>query len=154
MALAEVVLYSDGACLGNPGAGGWATLLRYGEHERELSGGEAHTTNNRMELMAVIEGLKQLKKPCHVSIYSDSRYVIDGFTRYLAGWQKNGWKAANRQPVRNQDLWQQLIEATAPHRVTFHWVRGHSDDEDNNRVDKIAKQAAEKFSIKGNNIKI
>ena len=136
-----VEIYTDGACSGNPGPGGWAALLRFGEHERELSGGEAHTTNNRMELLAAIVALEALKRPCQVSLHSDSRYVLDGVTRWMPGWKKNGWRTAQKQPVKNVDLWQRLDAATGGHRIEWHWVRGHNGDPDNERVDALARAA-------------
>lgn len=137
-----VEIATDGACKGNPGPGGWGVLLRFGEKERELSGGENPTTNNRMELMAAIQGLNALKKPCRVKLSTDSRYVMDGLTKWIHGWRKNGWKTANKKPVKNADLWQALIEAAAPHRVEWQWVKGHAGHPDNERADKLASDAA------------
>ena len=138
----RVILYTDGACSGNPGAGGWGAVLVYNGHERELSGGEASTTNNRMELMAVIEGLKAIKYPCAVDIYSDSAYTVNAFTNgWISQWKDNGWKKADKKPVLNIDLWQELIELTKKHTVTFHKVKGHADDEYNNRCDALARKA-------------
>lgn len=139
----RVDIFTDGACKGNPGPGGWGTLLRMGPHEKELSGGEAHTTNNRMEMMAVLRGLKALIEPCEVTVFSDSRYVIDGMTRWIHGWQKKGWVNASKKPVRNADLWHDLIEAAAPHRIEWQWVKGHSGHPENERVDRLACDAAE-----------
>ncbi|MEZ0494890.1 ribonuclease HI [Sphingomonas sp. IW22] len=140
--LPHVEIATDGACKGNPGPGGWGALIRYGAREKELSGGEALTTNNRMELMAAIQGLNALTKPCRVTLSTDSRYVMDGLTKWIHGWRKNGWKTAARQPVKNAELWQALIEAAAPHRVEWVWVKGHAGHPDNERADKLASDAA------------
>ena len=134
----RVELFTDGACRGNPGPGGWGVLLRYGEHERELSGGEAETTNNRMELTAAIEGLRALTRPCRVDLYTDSEYVRRGITEWLARWKTNGWRTAGRRPVKNADLWQALDEAAARHRIEWHWVKGHSGHPENERADALA----------------
>ena len=139
----QVDIFTDGACKGNPGPGGWGALLRMGAHEKELSGGDPATTNNRMEMMAVIRGLKSLIEPCQVTVHSDSRYVIDGMTKWIHGWQKKGWISASKKPVRNEDLWHELIAAAAPHTITWQWVRGHSGHVENERVDKLACAAAE-----------
>ena len=133
-----VEMFTDGACRGNPGPGGWAALLRMGEKEREIAGGESLTTNNRMELTAAIAGLNTLKRPCRVEIHTDSNYVRDGITRWIHGWLKNGWRTADRKPVKNADLWQQLLDAVEPHRVEWHWVKGHSGHPENDRVDALA----------------
>ena len=143
MDLPEVEIFTDGACKGNPGPGGWGAILRSNGRERELSGGEALTTNNRMELMAAIEALKALKKPCHIQLYTDSNYVRDGITRWIHGWRRNGWRTADRKPVKNADLWQALIEATDPHRIDWHWVKGHSGHPENERADALACAEAE-----------
>jgi len=140
MPLVEIA--TDGACKGNPGRGGWGVLLRMGTTEKELSGGEAHTTNNRMELMAAIQGLNALKKPCRVKLSTDSRYVMDGLTKWIKGWQKNGWKTADKKPVKNADLWQQLLDAAKPHRIEWLWVKGHAGHPDNERADTLASDAA------------
>ncbi len=140
MPLVEIA--TDGACKGNPGRGGWGVLLRMGTTEKELSGGEAHTTNNRMELMAAIQGLNALKKPCRVKLSTDSRYVMDGLTKWIKGWQKNGWKTADKKPVKNADLWQQLLDAAKPHRIEWLWVKGHAGHPDNERADQLASDAA------------
>jgi ribonuclease HI len=140
--LTKVEIATDGACKGNPGPGGWGALIRAGGTEKELSGGEALTTNNRMELMAAIEGLNALKRPCHVMLSTDSRYVMDGLTKWIKGWQKNGWKTAARQPVKNADLWQALLDAAKPHRVEWTWVKGHAGHPDNERADRLASDAA------------
>ncbi|RUQ28106.1 MAG: ribonuclease HI [Candidatus Competibacteraceae bacterium] len=136
-----MTLFTDGACSGNPGPGGWGALLRYGAHEKELSGGEPATTNNRMEMLAVIHGLEALKKPAQVRIYTDSQYVMKGMTEWLAGWKRRGWKTADRQPVKNMDLWQRLEAAMTPHQVEWQWVRGHSGHPENERVDQLARAA-------------
>lgn len=138
----QIVLYTDGACSGNPGAGGWGAVLLYGEHKREISGGEAETTNNRMELTAVIEGLEHLKYPCEVDVYSDSAYTVNAFTEgWVYGWAKNGWKKGDGKAVLNDDLWKRLLSLTQKHEVTFHKVKGHADNELNNRCDFLARQA-------------
>ncbi|MBB5984565.1 ribonuclease HI [Sphingobium lignivorans] len=138
-----VQLFTDGACKGNPGPGGWGAVLRFNGHEKELSGGEAHTTNNRMELMAAIEGLKALTRPCHVILSTDSNYVKDGITRWIHGWQRNGWRTADKKPVKNADLWQALLEASGRHRVDWRWVKGHAGHPENERADRLASAAAE-----------
>lgn len=140
--LSAVEIFTDGACLGNPGPGGWAALLRWRGEERELAGGEAATTNNRMELMAAIQGLEALKRPSHVVITTDSTYVRDGITRWIAGWQRNGWKTAAKKPVKNVDLWQRLNAAIAGHDVEWRWVKGHAGHAENERVDKLASEQA------------
>ena len=134
----EVTLYTDGACKGNPGPGGWGAVLEYGEHRKELFGGEADTTNNRMELMAAIEGLSALKSRCTVNLYTDSVYVKDGITRWLHKWKTNGWKTAAKKPVKNQDLWEELEAQTVRHAVDWKWVKGHSGHPDNERADALA----------------
>ncbi len=138
----HVEIFTDGACKGNPGKGGWGTLLRLGETERELSGSEKHTTNNRMELMAAIKGLEALKEPCKVTLHTDSRYVLDGITKWVFGWQKKGWKTADNKPVKNVDLWHELVAAVRPHTVEWVWVKGHDGHPENERVDKLASDAA------------
>ena len=140
--LPKVEMFTDGACKGNPGPGGWGVLIRMGTREKELSGGEKLTTNNRMELMAAIEGLNALKRPCRVTLSTDSRYVMDGLTKWIHGWRKNGWKTADKKPVKNAELWQALIDAAAPHRVEWVWVKGHAGHPDNERADKLASDAA------------
>lgn len=142
MSTQPVIIYTDGGCIGNPGPGGWAALLRYGEHERELTGRFRATTNNRMELMAAIMGLEALKRPSAVTLSTDSRYVMDGLTKWIHGWQKNGWKTADRKPVKNADLWQRLLVAAKPHRINWQWVKGHSGHPDNERADQLACDAA------------
>ena len=135
-----VTLYTDGACKGNPGKGGWGVLMRYGSHEKELFGGEAHTTNNRMELTAIIQGLAALKRPCAVVIYTDSQYVKNGMEQWIHGWKKNGWKTSSKQPVKNEDLWQQLDRLAAQHQIQWQWVRGHAGHTENERADALANQ--------------
>jgi ribonuclease HI len=139
-----VEIATDGACKGNPGPGGWGVVLRSGTTERELAGGEPLTTNNRMELTAAVEGLNALKRPCRVKLSTDSRYVMDGLTKWIHGWRRNGWKTADRKPVKNADLWQALIEAAAPHRIEWQWVKGHAGHPDNERADRLASDAAHK----------
>lgn len=145
----RVEIFTDGACKGNPGPGGWGVLLRRGQNEKELCGGEADTTNNRMEMTAVVRGLTALIEPCQVTIYTDSRYVIDGMTKWIEGWQKRGWINASKKPVRNADLWHDLIEAAATHEISWEWVRGHSGHPENERVDRIASDAAERARFSG-----
>ena len=138
----HVQIFTDGACKGNPGKGGWGTLLRMGEVEKELSGSERETTNNRMELMAAIKGLEALKQPCQITLHTDSRYVLDGITKWVFGWQKKGWKTADNKPVKNEDLWRALIAAARPHKIEWVWVKGHDGHPENERVDKLASNAA------------
>lgn len=140
----RVEIFTDGACRGNPGPGGWAALLRMGKHEKELSGGEADTTNNRMEMTAAIRALEALIEPCEVVLHSDSKYVLDGMTKWVAGWQKRGWKNSSKQPVRNADLWHELIAAAERHRVEWVWVKGHNGHVENERVDALACAEADK----------
>jgi ribonuclease HI len=139
-----VEIFTDGACLGNPGPGGWAALLRYGTQESELAGGAPHTTNNRMELMAVISGLEALTRPCSVRLVTDSRYVMDGIRSWLPVWKRNGWRTAAKKPVKNIDLWQRLDTAAARHEIEWLWVRGHAGHTENERVDALARQQAER----------
>ncbi len=136
-----IEIYTDGACRGNPGPGGWAALLQRGEHEKELSGAEALTTNNRMELTAVIRALEALKRPVQVRVYTDSQYVRRGITEWLRAWKARGWRTADRKPVKNQDLWERLEEASAPHQIEWHWVPGHAGVPGNERVDRLANEA-------------
>jgi len=143
--LSAVDIFTDGACRGNPGPGGWAALLRTGGKELEIAGGETPTTNNRMELMAAIAALQALKRPCQVRLYTDSVYVRDGITKWIHGWRRNGWRTADKKPVKNAELWQQLMEAAAPHRVEWHWVKGHSGHPENDRVDALACAEADKL---------
>jgi len=142
----RVEIFTDGSCKGNPGPGGWAALLRLGAHEKELSGGEPDTTNNRMELTAAIRGLQALTEPCAVTLHSDSRYVLDGITKWVAGWQRRGWINASKKPVRNADLWHDLIEAAARHQMDWQWVKGHDGHPENERVDRLACDEAERFA--------
>jgi ribonuclease HI len=140
--LPRVEIATDGACKGNPGPGGWGALLRMGTTEKELAGGEVLTTNNRMELRAAIEALTALTRPCQVTLSTDSRYVMDGLTKWIHGWQRNGWKTADRKPVKNADLWQALLAAAKPHRIDWVWVKGHAGHPDNERADRLASDAA------------
>ena len=141
-AMKHVEVFTDGACKGNPGPGGWGALLRMGRHEKEMSGSDPATTNNRMEMTAVIQALNALTEPCHVRLHTDSRYVIDGITKWVHGWKKKGWVNASKQPVANVDLWHDLIEAELRHKVEWIWVRGHDGHVENERVDKLASDAA------------
>lgn len=142
----EVILYTDGACSGNPGPGGWGALLIHKGKEKELSGGERYTTNNRMEMRAVIEGLKALKKPCHVKIHSDSALIVNSFTKgWIENWQKKGWIKADKKFVENRDLWEEMLEAMSPHSVKWIKVKGHSNNKLNNRVDRLAVEASKQF---------
>jgi ribonuclease HI len=138
----KVQLITDGACVGNPGPGGWAYILRYGEHKREMSGSEPDTTNNRMELRAAIEGMRALREPCEVEVVTDSEYLKNGITKWIHGWKRNGWKTASKKPVVNQDLWNELDDLTSRHQIEWTWTKGHSDHDDNNRCDELATQAA------------
>ena len=139
----DVEIYTDGACSGNPGAGGWGAILRYGTVEKELSGGESETTNNRMELTAVIEALKALKKPCNIVLYTDSRYVMDGVNEWMPNWKVNGWRTSNKKtPVKNIDLWQSLESLLEIHKIKWVWVKGHNGHPENERVDKLAREQA------------
>jgi ribonuclease HI len=141
--MTPVIIYTDGACKGNPGPGGWGALLRAGQHEKELFGGEPHTTNNRMELTAVIRALESLTRPCPVAIYTDSQYVKNGIETWIHGWRRNGWKTSDRKPVKNEDLWRTLDALAAQHEVGWHWVRGHADNEGNLRADALANRGVE-----------
>ena len=138
----QVEIFTDGACKGNPGPGGWGAILRMGAHEKELAGSDRATTNNRMEMTAVIKALEALSEPCAVSLHTDSKYVIDGITKWVAGWKRNGWKNASKQPVRNTDLWHELIAAELRHKVKWVWVKGHSGHPENERADQLASNAA------------
>lgn len=144
--LTQVDLYTDGACSGNPGPGGWGALLCWNGREKELSGGKTQTTNNQMELTAVIEGLRQLKKPCHVELYTDSKYVLDGATKWLAGWKAKNWCRADKKTVLNQELWQQLDIEMMRHKIVWHWVKGHAGHPQNERVDALACVQRDLFS--------
>ncbi|UVO49807.1 ribonuclease HI [Sphingomonas sp. SUN019] len=140
--LQQVEIFTDGACKGNPGPGGWGALIRMGAHEKELSGGENPTTNNRMELTAAIRALEALTRPCHVTLSTDSRYVMDGLTKWIKGWQKNGWRTADKKPVKNAELWQELLNAAKRHRIDWQWVKGHAGHPENERADRLASDAA------------
>ena len=137
----QVTIHTDGACSGNPGPGGFGAILQWGDHTRELKGGEAHTTNNRMELMAAITALESLKRTCTVDLHTDSQYLRNGIMTWIKGWKRNGWKTADRKPVKNVDLWQRLDAALANHTVRWHWVRGHSGHDLNERADELAREA-------------
>lgn len=141
----NVDIWTDGACSGNPGPGGWGAILRYGDTEKELSGAEAATTNNRMELMGAISALEALKGECKVTLHTDSKYVMDGLTKWIHGWKRNGWKTADKKPVKNEDLWKRLDKANAAHAVTWKWVKGHAGDEMNERADQLAREAIAKL---------
>ena len=144
----NVVIYTDGACIGNPGPGGWGAILRYGEHEKELNGGERYTTNNRMELIAAIMSLEALKFKCKVDIYTDSKYVQEGITKWIHDWKKKGWRTAHGKPVKNVDLWQRLETIVEQHKVEWHWIRGHSGDRFNERADQLANEGIKKVNKK------
>ena len=141
----RVEAYTDGACSGNPGPGGWGVLLRYGKHEKELSGGEELTTNNRMELMAALQALESLKRPCVVHLYTDSQYLRGGVTQWIHNWKRNGWKTSDRKPVKNADLWQALDAAVKRHRIEWHWVKGHAGHPENERADALARAGMAPF---------
>ena len=143
----SVEIFTDGACSGNPGPGGWGAILRSGERERELAGGEAATTNNRMELMAAISALEALKRPAQVTLYTDSIYLKDGITRWLAQWKKRGWKTADKKPVKNVDLWQRLESVAAPHQIDWQWVRGHDGHAENERADQLAREGMKPYQL-------
>jgi ribonuclease HI len=145
--LKKIQIFTDGACRGNPGPGGWGALLRYGDHERELFGGEPDTTNNRMELMAAIRALETLKEPCEVDLTTDSEYVRKGITEWLQNWKARNWKTSDRKPVKNADLWQALEQAASRHQVRWHWVKGHSGHDENERADQLANRGID--SLKG-----
>ena len=141
MTTPHVTIYTDGACSGNPGPGGWGAILAFGEHEKELNGGERHTTNNRMELMAAIAALEALNRPCKVDLYTDSQYLRGGITGWIHGWKRNGWKTADKKPVKNVDLWQRLEAALKHHKVQWHWLKGHAGHALNERADALARRA-------------
>jgi len=142
----KVRIYTDGACRGNPGPGGWGAILRYGDSEREIYGAESATTNNRMELMAAIRALESLTRPCEIELTTDSEYVRKGITEWLPQWKRRGWKTAAKQPVKNQDLWERLEKAMARHRVQWHWIKGHSGHAENERADALANRAIDEMS--------
>ncbi|MDE0812339.1 MAG: ribonuclease HI [Alphaproteobacteria bacterium] len=139
--MTQVEVFTDGACSGNPGPGGWGAILRYGDTEKELSGGETETTNNRMEMMAAISALEALKRPVTVDIHTDSTYVRDGITKWIHGWKKRDWRTTDKKPVKNVDLWQRLEAAAAKHEVAWHWVKGHAGHPENERADELAREA-------------
>jgi ribonuclease HI len=141
----KVIIHTDGACSGNPGPGGWGAILQYNGHTKELKGGASETTNNRMELSAAINALNELKKPCEVELHTDSKYVKDGLTKWINNWKKNGWKTANKKPVKNVELWKELDEAVKRHTINWHWVKGHDGDEMNEKADELANEGMEKF---------
>ncbi|WP_444905762.1 ribonuclease HI [Microbulbifer sp. ANSA003] len=141
----QITIYTDGACRGNPGPGGWGALLVYGEREKELFGGEAHTTNNRMELLAAIKALEALKQPCKVDLHTDSQYLRQGITGWINNWKKNGWKTASKKPVKNADLWRQLDESVSEHDVEWHWVKGHAGHPGNERADQLANRGVDEL---------
>ena len=145
IATRRVTIYTDGACSGNPGPGGWGAVMTFGDREKELKGGEDHTTNNRMELMAAIAALEALKRPCLVDLHTDSQYLRNGIMTWIKGWKKNGWRTADKKPVKNQDLWEELDALLAQHEVSWHWVRGHDGDENNERADALARQGMAPF---------
>lgn len=142
-----VEIWTDGACSGNPGPGGWGALLRFGEHEKELSGGDFETTNNRMELMAAIEALNALKQACKVDLYTDSQYVKGGMTGWIEGWKRNGWRTSAKKPVKNAELWQALDDAVARHEISWHWVKGHAGHAENERADELARSGMEPYKL-------
>lgn len=144
----HIEIFTDGACSGNPGPGGWGAILRWNGNEKELSGGEAETTNNRMELMAAISALESLKEPCSADLYTDSSYVRDGIGKWMFGWKKNGWRTADKKPVKNLELWQRLDEARKRHKVEWHWVKGHAGHPENERADELAREGMAPFKIK------
>ena len=145
----HVDIFTDGACSGNPGPGGWGAVLRYGEVEKELCGGEAETTNNRMELTAAMSALEALKSPCEVDLYTDSKYVMDGISKWIFGWKKNGWKTADKKPVKNEELWKRLDAALKQHKIEWKWVKGHAGDEMNERADALARAGMAPFKSGG-----
>ena len=143
--MAAVEIFTDGACKGNPGPGGWGAIIRSGPHEKELSGGEPVSTNNRMEMMAAIRALQALKRPCEITIWTDSVYLRDGITKWIHGWRRNGWKTADRKPVKNAELWQELLDAAEAHTIDWRWVKGHAGHPENERADRLACDAAAMF---------
>ncbi|MEP9349585.1 ribonuclease HI [Xanthobacter sp. KR7-225] len=144
----DVDVFTDGACSGNPGPGGWGALLRFGAHEKGLSGGEQLTTNNRMELMGAISALEALKEPCVVDLHTDSEYLKNGVTKWLAGWKRNGWRTADKKPVKNQDLWERLDAALKRHEIRWHWVKGHAGHPENERADELAREGMAPFKLR------
>ena len=149
MAKPKVIIHTDGACSGNPGPGGWGAILQSGEHRKELMGGEIMTTNNRMELTAAIKALEALKGPSEVDLYTDSNYLRGGITGWIKGWKKNGWRTADKKPVKNAELWQRLDAALKPHQVRWHWVRGHAGHDQNERADQLARDGVAMARLKG-----
>ena len=147
MSAKTVVIHTDGACSGNPGPGGWGAILDYGSTRKEIFGGAVETTNNRMELMAAIEALNVLKRPCVVEMHVDSVYVKDGITKWVRGWQRNGWKTADKKPVKNVELWQALVGAIARHQISWHWVKGHDGHPENERADELARLGMAPFKV-------
>ena len=147
--MSRVEIWTDGACSGNPGPGGWGAILRSGPHEKELKGGDALTTNNRMELMAAISALEALKKPCGVDLHTDSEYLRNGITKWMFGWKRNGWRTADKKPVKNQDLWERLDAALQSHDIAWHWVKGHAGNELNERADQLARDGMAPFKMGG-----
>jgi len=143
--LNEVVIYTDGACSGNPGPGGWGVLMQFGDHEKELKGGEPDTTNNRMEVLAAIEALEALKRPCLVNLHTDSVYLRDGITKWIINWKRNGWRTAAKKPVKNVDLWMRLEDAIERHQVNWHWVKGHAGNPGNEAADALARQGLDAY---------
>ncbi|MBV9238544.1 MAG: ribonuclease HI [Xanthobacteraceae bacterium] len=144
----KVIIHTDGACSGNPGPGGWGAILEWNGHARELKGAEPHTTNNRMELMAAIMALESLKRPVAVEIHTDSQYLRDGITKWIHGWKRNGWRTADKKPVKNAELWQRLDSALAQHKISWHWVRGHAGHDLNERADELARSAIAELRAK------
>ncbi len=142
----NIIIYTDGACSGNPGKGGWGAVLMTSQHRKEISGAVAHTTNNQMEITAVIEALRIIKKPSSIQIYTDSKYVIEGITKWINGWKKNGWRTADRKPVKNSELWQELDEEASRHNIEWRWVKGHSGDKYNDIADELARNGIAKIS--------
>ncbi len=143
----EVEIYTDGACSGNPGPGGWGAVLIFGDHRKELNGGDVETTNNRMEMTAAIEALNALKQPCKVELYTDSKYLRGGITSWIDNWKKNGWRTANKKPVKNMELWQALEEAHARHEVSWHWVKGHAGHPENELADELAREGMTPYQV-------
>ncbi|MEZ5923577.1 MAG: ribonuclease HI [Hyphomicrobiaceae bacterium] len=145
----KITIYTDGACSGNPGPGGWGAILISGSHRKELNGGEPATTNNRMELTAAIQSLETLRRPSDVALYTDSSYLKDGITKWIHGWKRNGWRTADKKPVKNVELWQRLENALARHRIEWHWIKGHAENEENERADELAREGMKPFKSSG-----